>query len=303
MKKVTVTLVGIMLLLTILVTSRASLVAESGKTWYVPDNFSTIQAAMDSNNVKSGDTIYTKSGTYNGGFNANKSVIIIGENPETTIINLNGNDIVISTDKVTIKDLSINAGKIYAENVNGTIIIGNKIIGGNKHYTVIDLGHCNGGDIADNLIQDCDTGIAFVDCIGNSIEGNKINSVSHGMDICYSSSNTINGNNFTECYFGIELFYSNDNCFQSNIITGTADNKNLKGDGMDLTKSSHNIIGGKEALLKNVFSNFKVGMVYDDFSYSRIALRKNNIMKNNFINIFGPLIPLVLRALQNILYK
>ena len=63
-------------------------VADSSRTWTVDCNgnvdFTSIQAAID--NANEGDTIYVKNGIYSEVFNITKSVNIIGENSNNTII-------------------------------------------------------------------------------------------------------------------------------------------------------------------------------------------------------------------------
>ena len=61
----------------------------NGNIFYVggsgPGNYTTIQQAID--NASSGDTIFVYSGTYYGDIDISKSLTIIGENKDTTIIN------------------------------------------------------------------------------------------------------------------------------------------------------------------------------------------------------------------------
>jgi hypothetical protein len=64
-------------------------VKAQSKTITVPDDYPTIMAAIG--NATSGDTILVRSGTYEGPVNStivlNKSLSIIGENAQNTIIN------------------------------------------------------------------------------------------------------------------------------------------------------------------------------------------------------------------------
>ncbi len=58
------------------------------KTIVVPDDYPTIQAAID--NANAGDTVFVKEGTYNETIVITKSISLIGEERETTVINSNG---------------------------------------------------------------------------------------------------------------------------------------------------------------------------------------------------------------------
>ena len=63
----------------------------NGNTLYVggsgPGNYSTIQSAIDAANP--GDTIFVYSGTYNEYLYLEKTINLIGENKDTTLINYN----------------------------------------------------------------------------------------------------------------------------------------------------------------------------------------------------------------------
>ena len=63
--------------------------AES-RTLVVPDDYPTVEAAVY--NASEGDTVFVKKGTYDGPINQtlviNKAISLIGEDPETTILNL-----------------------------------------------------------------------------------------------------------------------------------------------------------------------------------------------------------------------
>ena len=100
----------------------------------VPDDYPTIEAAIG--NATDGDTIFVKKGTYEGPINQtlmiNKTISLIGEDTETTILNLHpyryrwlyiniymwstNNSIEIMADNITVSGLTIN-------NDDGAIII------------------------------------------------------------------------------------------------------------------------------------------------------------------------------------
>jgi nitrous oxidase accessory protein NosD len=83
-------------------------------TIIVPDEFPTIQAPI--NNASAGDTIYVRNGTYFEDVIVNKSVSLIGENRNTTIIdgNKTGNVLQVTADKVNVTGFTIqNAGSTW----------------------------------------------------------------------------------------------------------------------------------------------------------------------------------------------
>jgi hypothetical protein len=84
---------------------------------YVPDDYPTIQAAVDA--VNAGDTIIVRDGTYTENVNVNKRLTIKSENgPDSTIVQAaNPNDHVfeVTADDVTISGFMVTgARKFYA---------------------------------------------------------------------------------------------------------------------------------------------------------------------------------------------
>ena len=77
------------------------------KTIFVPDDYPTIQGAID--NSKKDDIIYVRNGTYYENIIIDKSIKIIGEDKDTTIIDgfRNGSVIKVLADNVFINDLTI----------------------------------------------------------------------------------------------------------------------------------------------------------------------------------------------------
>ncbi len=103
-----------------------------------PNNYTYIQDAID--NASDGDTIFVYSGIYHENIIVDKSIIILGENAEETIIVGNGyeNVVNITTDNAIIKNFGIrNSGSLYA----GIGIVGcyNKVINCNISSNAIGV--------------------------------------------------------------------------------------------------------------------------------------------------------------------
>jgi nitrous oxidase accessory protein len=88
-------------------------------TIIVPDNYPTIQAAID--NASAGDTIFVRNGTYNQTITINKPISLIGENAQTTILTIPiiYNPPILPLRQV-ISVITINADNV---NINGFTII------------------------------------------------------------------------------------------------------------------------------------------------------------------------------------
>ena len=78
-----------------------------------PGNYTSIQDAID--NASNGDNIYVFSGYYIGNITVSKSLQIIGENQDTTIIDGNGEAIIIniSVNVVKISGFTLEKGKCF----------------------------------------------------------------------------------------------------------------------------------------------------------------------------------------------
>ena len=79
-------------------------------TWIVPDDFPTIQEAIDAAN--SCDKINVRTGIYFENVRVNKSVFLIGENRDTTFIHGNNYNytMLITADHVTVSGFTIMYG-------------------------------------------------------------------------------------------------------------------------------------------------------------------------------------------------
>jgi hypothetical protein len=107
-------------------------VHSEAQTITVPDDYPTIQEAIDAANA--GDTIYVKSGSYSN-IVVNKPLTLIGENSESTSITANSGGaiigVIVEADNLTITGFTINGGRngggVSFYDVKGANISGNTI--------------------------------------------------------------------------------------------------------------------------------------------------------------------------------
>ena len=113
-------------------------------TIIVPDDYSTIQEAI--NNAFNGDTIYVKAGTYYENVVVNKTILLIGESKENTIIDGKGIGKVLELmgDGILISNFTITNGEmgIYITNSHRHMIRNNIFIKNNVGV-FMDRGYCN----------------------------------------------------------------------------------------------------------------------------------------------------------------
>jgi len=255
-KKIVGILICVLLITTVLPVSgtvmmeRTPISTSLGDTLYVggsgPGNYSTIQEAID--DASDGDTVfvYAYSSPYYENVIVDKSIKLIGEDRETTIINgsENGNVVNISSDSVKIEGFTIQRSRwlragIKLDESNYVTISNNIIIDNgwgiwlkNSHFnkvignTVtknIFLGIMSDHSANGNIIKDNDivyngkynyssTGIGLGISSNNQILNNNISNNDIGIDFFNNKRNNIIGNKISENReYGIYLWHSRNN--------------------------------------------------------------------------------------------
>ena len=172
-------------------------------TYYVPDDYPTIQAAVDA--ASPGDTIIVRDGTYTENVDVNKSVTIESENgAEATIVQAaNPDDHVfeVTADYVSISGFTVrdateeaNAGILCESETCYCNILGNVVV--NNYYGIRLEGNQDSHSIISN---------------------NSCSSNSYGI-LVYSNRNEILSNNCTSNHYGIGLIYSKYNTLKGNVM-------------------------------------------------------------------------------------
>ncbi len=178
-------------------------------------NYSTIQDAINASS--SGDMIFVYSGIYNENIEINKSINLIGENKDTTIINgKNNSDVVIITSTfVNITGFTItnsirsNSGIIifYPSHLNKIYgnIISNSIIGiaiiGSNYNTIFNNTITNNSQIGISITHILSDFVSPKCSFFNIIyHNNFINNSRHSYDNCNNSWFYQNEGNYWENY-------------------------------------------------------------------------------------------------------
>jgi nitrous oxidase accessory protein NosD len=292
-KTLALVLALIFLILTPLVILQPVTVKAQSKTIVVPDNYPTIQAAID--NAISGDTIYVKQGTYQlpPGLSIDKPLSLIGEKPQTTIIDGNGHNYQASagnlvTLQVGAPDVTISGFTItdcntailvqnwgYQSNPSRCKIIGNTFI---DNYYAIHVVETDDFEITHNhLINSGGMGVNSNGFHSTGvISENTIEQCGAAISL-YASQITVNKNNIFNNEIGIMLdwtgpyfIYSNTikNSTQAGIVFGRGVSRTLVHDN-DITK---NALGIK-------LENF--GVSGDAYIGSGNSVYSNNLIDNS----------------------
>ena len=175
-------------------------------------NYTKIQDAVD--NASDGNMVfvYDDSSPYYENIIINKSISLIGEDKNTTIIDGNRTGGTICIDElvfgVTINGFTVREGTFAGIYINATFcIIENNIISSNSCGVFLDGNYCRDNVVKNNNILNNTAGIKIEYGSNNDILYNHIsNNLYCGVSIAFTSNyNNVSHNHILNSKFGIEL--------------------------------------------------------------------------------------------------
>jgi parallel beta-helix repeat protein len=228
-------------------------------TIYVPDDYPTIQQAVD--NATEGDTIIVRDGTYHENVDVNKPLTIQSENgtancvisaadPDTHAIEVTANWVSIAEFTVKnatgVTEAGEEAAGVYLNAAANCTISGNNLR--DNSYGII-VESSDGNMLISNTVGNNDiAGIGLLDAQENIVTDNEVTSDSTGIGIGLLSScnNELTGNTLSDSFYGVYLGDSSDN---NTIYNNYFDNvRNAYDDGNNIWNITRtegtNIIGG-----------------------------------------------------------
>jgi parallel beta-helix repeat protein len=223
----------ILLTITALSTAAIQIVDGNGGRIVVPDNYPTIQDAVD--HANEGGTVFVRKGTYEESVTINKSLSLIGEDKtQTTILGgwqLGGTVVLVTHDNVTISGFTIQSN---ANNTHGGSIRGVHLL----HVQGCKVSDCTLSWVGigvwlyesqNNLVEDCYCdGLSYFTRSGVTLERSSKNRICNntlfgseqaGIEVFSSDGNTITDNILQSKWAGINSEYSNNNTIADNSIT------------------------------------------------------------------------------------
>jgi parallel beta-helix repeat protein len=234
------------------------LVKADARTIVVPDDYATIQSAVDA--AHDGDFVYLKNGVYHENLRIDKSISLIGEGDGRKIIDGNWSE-------SYLRPITINHNNVT---VNGFTLI--------DSWAGVCLNKVSGCDVSWNEIINNHYGIILSDASGNSINSNVINSAkfgSYAIQLNRASNNVVKGNQITNTDEGIQL---TDQLLSQNSVITCQNNTIIEN---NLTHCNENAIWfefTKENLMVgNTLTNCLVELALFETD-------NNIVYHNNFIN-------------------
>ncbi len=236
--------------------------------------YSSIQEAI--NNADGGDIIHVSSGIYYGKVVVNKTVLLIGENAENTIID--GEDIG-NVVEVTSSDVFINSFTIQNSNRSaGTSFAGIRVLGS----------RCN---VTQNQVTKSKIGILLVVSEGNAVRDNVVTGNGHGVSLYDCNGNVVDFNVFSGNTIGISLAFSSGNVVANNDVRNSSAGGHgvtLQSNSFNNTVSDNNLVLNYHGMwLSNSFDNRIVRNTFADNELLGLELSNspgNLFYHNNFID-------------------
>jgi len=137
--------------------------------------YASIQEAINANETLNGHTIYVEAGEYNENVVVNKSISLIGESKETTIIDGNSDNVFsITADNVVVKGFTIRNGNrgVYIDQCSHVVILDNIVT--NNFDGIFLSGSFNGVISENNVTYNRRFGIWVIWSSNNTLRNNNM---------------------------------------------------------------------------------------------------------------------------------
>ena len=274
----------------------------------VPDDFPTIQEAV--NNANEDDTIFVRNGTYYENVVVNKTISLVGEDMEATVIDANytGTAVNVTANYVNVTGFTFQHGEnpdpfdpvvkpwsgILIRKANYTHVSGN-IIRQNGMWGVY-VSRSNNCTVVNNTI--CENGwfgvdLDFSECClidNNTVSGNGVDAFG-AMVAVAGGNNTLSNNLFVGNSEGIWISHERYDLIKNNIVRSDSqfnlylwvsyDCLVLDNVFADCYTGIREGFGGYNMICRNLITNNNIGIRYE--TEFRVWWY-NSLYLNNFVN-------------------
>jgi parallel beta-helix repeat protein len=186
--------------------------------------YRTIQAAIDANETLAGHTIFVQKGIYYEDVFVNKSLSLIGESENGTIIDGNGTSVVVLAiaNDVAIKGFTVRDGKtgVYLNHSRNSSVMANNVSSNGDAILVSYSDNCT---VRQNLVaNNTERGILITNSLNFTVDSNHVfNSGWYAINANSSANGVIERNDVDKNYYdGIGvLLDSNNTIVAGNNVT------------------------------------------------------------------------------------
>jgi len=238
-KPVLSTCLHTVLLLTTLVAFLSMIHVSYAIVIHVPGDYTTIQAAIDARSGESQSIYYER-------IRVNKPLILVGESPETIIIDGSGAGTVVrvQADSVEIKGFTVrNGGSAYSgirADSYSYVTIANNTIKTNKNGVLLFESHYS--TVSQNrLVNNSAVSIRVSDSLGNNIRNNNMSQSAYGVRLSSTNTTFVVGNTVTDNSYGIYFEGSSNNTIDMNNLQGNSVDSVYSNDCTDILVSNNDI--------------------------------------------------------------
>lgn len=248
-----VSLLVFIMLLSLLVVVRFNVVIGL-RTIFVPSDFPSIQAAI--NNATDGDKIFVFNGTYYENLVVNKSITLVGQDEEITVIDGGGLGTVIhvTANNVSIVNFTVqNSG--FSSMLSGISVSSNYVFVNEStlksNYVGLHLENSRGCIVSRCRVLNNHLGVYVETSENSDVEkSNIIDNIEAGIYLTDSSGIEIRDNNISgNGLYGVRLQHSQNNVMSDNLVS-------LHENGMTLDMAGNNTLSSN-TIESNVY-NFGV---------------------------------------------
>jgi parallel beta-helix repeat protein len=244
---------------------------------YVPDDYSTIQEAVDTANP--GDIIIVRNGTYTENIKVNKRLTLKGVDMPTVDANGWISPITLRADGIVLEGFHvINSSGLYdgiRVTSNNNTLLNNTA---SNNYQGIGLHYLN-NTLINNIISNNDLGINL-NSNNNTLINNTVSNNNNDGITLYSNNNILINNTISNNRHGITLHWSSNNVIINNVVS------NNRNRGIFQYSSSNNTIKNNN-ILNNQWGGIDLGDSSNNKIYLNNFINTKNVFLSNSTNIWN----------------